>query len=148
MPHPALIPLSHDHHHGLVHSRRLRKAAEGDGPERRDAAAAFLSFFDRDTRQHFRDEEEQLFPLLVDADGPATELLVRALLEHQRLHALVGRLNGELDAGDVSAAQMRELAHALEQHIRFEERTLFPLIESVASEDPLRRLQEATAPTR
>jgi len=36
---------------------------------------------------------------------------------------------------------MRELAHALEQHIRFEERTLFPLIENVASDEALRRLQ-------
>jgi hypothetical protein len=96
---PALIPLSHDHHHGLVQARRLRRAAEHGAAERRDAAAAFLQFFARDTREHFRDEEEQLFPLLAGADEPATELLTRALLEHQRLHALVNGLDGELLAG-------------------------------------------------
>jgi hypothetical protein len=40
---------------------------------------------------------------------------------------------------------MRELADALEQHIRFEERALFPLIEKVASEAAHRRLQEREA---
>lgn len=139
--HPALIPLSHDHHQGLVQGRRLRRAAERDGPERREAAADFLSFFADDTSRHFRDEEERLFPLLVDAEDPATELLTRALLEHQRLYALAGELRGELAAGDVSATQMRRIAQALDEHIRFEERTLFPLIESVVSEGALRQLQ-------
>jgi quercetin dioxygenase-like cupin family protein/iron-sulfur cluster repair protein YtfE (RIC family) len=141
--HPALIPLSHDHHHGLVELRRLRRAAEREAAERRDAAAAFLGFFGRDTRRHFRDEEEQLFPLLVDVDDPASELLTRALLEHQRIHALVSELEAELAAGEVSSASMRHLADALEQHIRFEERTLFPYIEELAGEADLRRLEAA-----
>ena len=81
-----------------------------------------------------------LFPLLVGADGAATGLLTQALLEHQQLHALAGTLQSDLAAGDVPPGAMRELAHALEQHIRFEERTLFPLIEKLASEDALRRL--------
>jgi quercetin dioxygenase-like cupin family protein/hemerythrin-like domain-containing protein len=145
--HSALIPLSHDHHHGLVQARRLRRAAGRDAADRRDAAAVFLSFFAYDTRRHFRDEEERLFPLLVGGDDPASELLARALLEHQQVHALVSELNGELAAGDVSATLMRRLARALEDHIRFEERTLFPHIEMVTPEGALRRLQEAGAPS-
>lgn len=143
--HRALIPLSHDHHHGLVQARRLGRAAASDLVERREAAAAFLAFFDRDTRLHFRDEEERFFPLLVGADEPATELLVQALLEHQQLYALVSKLNGELVAGEASTATTRELARALEEHIRFEERTLFPLIEEVAPDEVLRRLEESSA---
>jgi quercetin dioxygenase-like cupin family protein len=38
---------------------------------------------------------------------------------------------------------MRRLGELLEEHIRFEERMLFPLIEDVASETDLRRLEEA-----
>jgi quercetin dioxygenase-like cupin family protein len=125
-----------------VQARRLRRAAERGAAERRDAAAAFLQFFARDTREHFREEEEQLFPLLVDAAEPATELLTRALLEHQRLHALVHTLDCELAAGGVSAGQMQRLARTLEEHIRFEERVLFPLIEQIATPDALRRLGE------
>jgi quercetin dioxygenase-like cupin family protein len=140
---PALVPLSHDHHHGLVEARRLRRAAAGDRQERRRAAAAFLRFFAAETRRHFREEEERIFPLLVDAEAPAGELLARALLEHQRLYALTGELENALAAGDVPTTQMQQLADTLEEHIRFEERTLFPLIEQVASRSALRRLQEA-----
>ena len=132
--HAALVPLSHDHHHGLVEARRLRRAAALDETGRREAAAAFLSFFDRETRAHFREEEERFFPLLVGADDPATELVARALLEHQRLHALVAAL-----ADVPSAALVEELGGTLERHIRFEERELFPLIEAVASDRALRR---------
>ena len=143
--HPALIPLSHDHHHALVQARRLHRGAARDERERREAAAAFLKFFARDTRAHFREEEEWFFPLLVDADAPATELLTRALLEHQHLHALVRTLDIEAAAEDVSVTTMRKLAETLEEHIRFEERVLFPLIESVTPDDVLHRLQEAAA---
>lgn len=140
---PALVPLSHDHHHGLVEARRLRRAAAGDGDERRRAAAAFLQFFAGETLRHFREEEERFFPLLVDAEAPATELLGRALMEHQRLYALTGALEDELAEGVAPAARMRELADAFDEHIRFEERILFPLIEQVAPERALRRLRNA-----
>lgn len=140
--HPALIPLSHDHHHGLVQARSLRRAAARGTAERRTAAVAFLDFFTRETRWHFREEEERLFPLLVGADDTAIALLTQALLEHQQLHALAATLQADLAAGDVPSGIMRELARTLEQHIRFEERTLFPLIENVASDHALRRLQE------
>jgi quercetin dioxygenase-like cupin family protein len=132
--HAALIQFSHDHHHGLVEAKRLRRAAIAGDAERRDAVSAFLAFFDRDTRSHFRDEEERLFPLLVGAGEPATELLTRALLEHQEIHALVRDLDG-------APAGMRRLGELLEEHIRFEERALFPLIEEIASESDLRRLE-------
>src|SRR5262245_52256428 len=97
--HRALVPLSHDHHHALVRARRLRRAAEDDPAARREATAAFLGFFARDTRPHFRDEEERFFPVLVGGDESATEPLVRALLEHQRLYALVAALEDEAAAG-------------------------------------------------
>jgi hypothetical protein len=56
--HPALIPLSHDHHRALVEARRLRAA---DAPESAAAATAFLRFFADETIPHFRQEEELLF---------------------------------------------------------------------------------------
>jgi quercetin dioxygenase-like cupin family protein len=87
--HPALVPLSHDHHHALVEARRLRRAA--DTPESAAAATAFLRFFADQTVRHFREEEELLFPRVLEFEE-ARELLVQALLEHQRLHALTTRL--------------------------------------------------------
>ena len=128
--HPSLVPLSHDHHHALVEARRLRRAAEADAAERRAAADRFLRFFSAESIRHFREEEELVFPLLAGADGNALELLTRALLEHQRAHALAGRLAAGPDA-DV----MGELGALLEGHVRLEERELFPLIEDALPDD-------------
>jgi hypothetical protein len=37
--------LSEDHHHGLVHARRLRRAASGEGEVLAEAARGFLGFW-------------------------------------------------------------------------------------------------------
>ena len=63
--HPALIPLSRDHHNGLVQAVRLRRAAaDGDASARLAAAREFVEFFRNEERVHLRDEEEELFPLI------------------------------------------------------------------------------------
>ena len=124
--HPALVPLSHDHHHALVEARRLRRAA--GTPESAAAAGAFLRFLAEETVPHFRDEEELLFPRVLDFEE-ARELLVKALLEHQRLHALTARLQQSVSAGGEIEDLMRELGELFEAHVRLEERRLFPLIE-------------------
>jgi quercetin dioxygenase-like cupin family protein len=129
--HPALVPLSHDHHHALVEARRLRRAA--DAGERAAAAAAFLRFFEEESVRHFREEEELLFPLVADADD-ARESLVEALLQHQRLHALAARLRRSVDGGEDAPDLMRQLGELLEAHVRLEERELFPLIERLVGD--------------
>jgi quercetin dioxygenase-like cupin family protein/iron-sulfur cluster repair protein YtfE (RIC family) len=144
--HRALIPLSHDHHDALVAARRLRRGA--DGPELDAAAAAFLAFFAASAVQHFREEEELLFPCVADA-VEARELILRALLEHQRLHAAVAELRQLVTKGIAApkvAVRMRELAALLENHVRFEERSLFPLIETLLPEETLAMLADTGAP--
>jgi quercetin dioxygenase-like cupin family protein/hemerythrin-like domain-containing protein len=131
--HSSLIPLSHDHHHALVQVRSLRRAAEGDTAAQRAATASFLRFFSDESVRHFRQEEERLFPALVDV-APAEEFLVQALLDHQCLHGLVARLDQDLSEGATDSALMREIADLLENHIRLEERSLFPLMEEIVPE--------------
>ena len=138
--HRSLVPLSHDHHHALVEARRLRRAADGGDEERRLGATSFLRFSSTETLRHFREEEEQLFPTLVDQEGDAGDLLVQALLEHQRIHSLVARLEDGVAAGEPSASTMRELAGLLEAHVRLEERQLFLLIEQTVPEEALSEL--------
>jgi len=146
--HRALIPLSHDHHEALVAARRLRRGA--DGPEPTDAATAFLAFFASSAVPHFREEEELLFPCVADA-VEARELILQALLEHQRLHAAAADLEeivAQRNAGPAAAERMRELATLLEGHVRFEERRLFPLIETLLPEERLTVLADAGAANR
>jgi quercetin dioxygenase-like cupin family protein len=135
--HRALVPLSHDHHHALVEARRLRRGA--DDAEPGAAAAAFLRFFSTETVQHFREEEELLFPLAVGFDE-AREPVVQALLEHQRLHALVAELDARLADGRPPADVMRELGQLLDAHVRHEERVLFPLLERLVADQALEAL--------
>ena len=123
---PALIPLSHDHHHVLAAARRLRLSS--DRANASAGAAVFSRFFAAESVRHFREEEERLFPLVADAEE-ARPLIVRALLEHQQLHALAARVA----RGDT--APMRDLAELLEAHVRFEERELFPLIERLLGDE-------------
>jgi quercetin dioxygenase-like cupin family protein len=142
--HPALIPLSHEHHHALVEARHLTRAA--DTPESEAVATAFLRFFAAEIVRHFREEEELLFPRVVGFDE-ARKLLIQALLEHQRLHALTARLQQIVTAGGEIDGLMRELGELLEAHVRLEERRLFPLIERLLEDvsEPQPPLREEVA---
>jgi hypothetical protein len=127
--HAALVPLSHDHHHGLVQALRLRRAAEEpDAGARLAVARVFLEFFSRETLPHFQAEEEGVFPLLA-GDDPR---VVRALEDHVALQALAARLALDVEAGAARPELLRTLAARLHAHIRLEERDLFPLVEQVA----------------
>lgn len=143
--HQALIPLSHDHHHTLVEARHLHRGA--DAPDPIAAVTAFLAFFTASVVPHFREEEELLFPHVAEAEE-AEKLVVRALLEHQRLHAAAAELRELLRERDdrVLVRPMRDLAGLLEAHVRFEERQLFPLIEELVSEEALGTLTNTEAP--
>ena len=128
--HEALIPLTHDHHHALAEVRKLRMAAEGAEADRKERSRRFLDFFRDDTLTHFREEEERVFPLVVEFPE-ARANLARVMLEHLQIHAAVSRLEGELGHGTSSAKAMLGVAGLLESHVRFEEKTLFPQIESL-----------------
>lgn len=142
--HDALIPLTHDHHHALARARRLRRAADGeDTAEQLDAAREFLRFFSEHTLLHFREEEEELFPLVVDEEGAPTDLLTRILLEHVRLHRLVHRLEAEVEGAHPTPETLREIGDTLKAHIRTEENELFPAIEGIVADSELQTIRLA-----
>ncbi|MDP9233976.1 MAG: hemerythrin domain-containing protein [Actinomycetota bacterium] len=142
--HASLIPLTHDHHHALAQARRLRIAADGDGAELLARSTEFFRFFHDETIEHFREEEETVFPLGV-GDERAEPLLARVLLEHLRLHARVSLLGDQIDEGKISREAATQLADALESHIRLEEGEVFPLLEEIV---PKERLDAIALPPR
>lgn len=129
--HPALIPLSRDHHHGLALALRCRKHALGQlnpgDPAAMEACAAEASrFFNENLAAHFEAEETVLFPLMA-AHQECRELVARLEGEHRKFAGLVAGTRGPggprkflFDFGDL-----------LEQHIRSEERQLFPAFETL-----------------
>ena len=111
----------------------LKLAAATDDESRMETARAFLDFFREDTLDHFREEEENVFPL--GFDSPELRgTLGKVMFEHLRIHRMVGRLQEAVDNGAVSPGQMVPVATLLERHIRFEEKVVFPEIERVAAE--------------
>ena len=130
MRHRSLILLSHDHHHGLALALRCRKQALGQlkptgGEGLRVRASEFRDFFTQNLTNHFRAEEEALFPPL-RALMPDSEPIINQLLrEHQELRSAMPNLEAETGLGKV----IFDLGDLLERHIRKEERELFPLFE-------------------
>jgi hypothetical protein len=129
----ALISLSRDHHQALTVAQRMRRADDF-----REAAALFLSFWHQDGRAHFRIEEEVLLPTwarLGTVDQAAADQLAR---EHLRIRAAALGLAEQPDLDAV-----RELGRQLAEHLRFEERQLFSLIEADLGPDQLEQLARA-----
>ncbi len=140
--HPALAPLSRDHHRALVEAGAARRGADADGPGRLEAGRRFGAFFAGHAVHHFRAEEEDLFPLLAaPGDGEPPEPMVRALVEHVRLHALAGAIASGVAAGDVAGGLLADAGTLLEAHVRLEERVLFPLIEESVEDERLDALR-------
>lgn len=137
--HPALRPLSEEHHHELAHARRLRRAADAGPDERLAAADVYVAAFFSETVEHFRREEELLFPLYRRHAG-STPVLERILREHMQLHGLARELRADAAAGDVPPDVLRRLGTLLHDHVRVEERELFEEIERVVPSAELAQL--------
>lgn len=135
---PALIPLSHDHQHGLAVAYELRRATPETAAEYR---AAFLTFWHTEERLHFEIEEEVLLPAFTARTAAEREAVARVLTEHAAIRDRVA----ELEDSEPGADSLNELGTIVEEHIRHEERVLFPLIEEALPEDELADLGAAIA---
>lgn len=135
-----LRDLSEEHHYGLVAARNLRLAAE-NGPPSPEVVAAFLTEWREAIQAHFRSEEEVLLPQIAAVLGSRHELVVRTLTDHVEIRRAVR----ELERADTVASQSRatQVARLLHDHIRFEERILFPEVEAQLAGEALRELGAA-----
>lgn len=119
--HPALEPFSRDHNDGLILARSLM-VGEPDAPAQTRTA------WEGDLRDHFKEEERLLGPLLSAASRD------QLLLEHRDIEARIESLPIDAIA----------LGVALDAHIRWEERVLFPEIETKATDADFEWLQRET----
>ncbi len=133
--HPSLLPLSHDHHHGLALALRCRKQALGQikpmgAQGLRQRAQEFLDFYATELDSHFRAEEEILFPEMRIRVPKSSQLIDELLRDHETIRRAVPRLEAGTELGKL----IFDLGDLLERHIRREERELFPLFEHHAAE--------------
>lgn len=131
--HEALNLLSHHHHHTLMVSLELKRAGtEKSNKTYKELMFDVIKFWEEDGENHFRDEEEILFPLyLQHANDPDINLVKEALYQHTQVRAYVQQLRSTLKT---QYEVMNELGQLLDDHVRLEERELFPMIEDAVPE--------------
>lgn len=113
-----LSSLSREHHQALGAALKLRRATLDDAEA---ALAAFASFWREHGAGHFETEERVLLGFLTAAEAD------RLLTEHDAIRARVDELAGPSGARRLETT--RELGEILHDHVRFEERVLFPALE-------------------
>jgi len=119
-----LQPLSREHHTALKLAKACEQAAQsGDKAIVNIVCQRAIQAFSSELEPHFQIEESTLLPLFRGVE--ARPLAQRTLSDHQKLRELLKALYQD----DTEA--LYEFGKCLTAHIRFEERELFPAIESL-----------------
>jgi hypothetical protein len=134
----ALAALSRDHHHALATALRLRRAEVADLDE---AVAHLQAFWEPRGRRHFEIEERLLLPALPETDTDWRAAAERVRDEHARIRTGVDALG--VGGGEAALEAAHRLGQLLGDHVRFEERHLFGLLEARLPESDLAQLGEA-----
>lgn len=114
-----LVTLSHEHHHGLVFCSRLKKANQADV----NILKRFVKdFWDNRLSGHLSDEEDILLPYVWE-----NEITAQFLSEHEQIRDLVKAI---IEGNDSTKENSLKLGELINNHIRFEERTMFPWLEN------------------
>ena len=135
-----LQPLSRQHHLGLNLSRHAKECS--DEPEEIAKHWDNLTSYISDMQHHFQIEDN----IITHALEPyrASHSDVASVLDtldgqHKQLHKLMDEVeqSQKTAAKNITAAQVQELGTLLYDHIRFEERELYPTVEKYLTEAEL-----------
>ena len=127
-----LTPLSKDHHDGLLFAWKIRQGLKNNTDIK--LIAEYVQWFWKNhLEEHFREEEQILAPHL-PADN---ELLKQMFDEHENIEAMI-----HINENIPDAVLLAGLAQAIDDHIRFEERVLFPYAEKIIPETELNLIYE------
>jgi iron-sulfur cluster repair protein YtfE (RIC family) len=127
--HPALQPLSRDHHHFLMWCRNVRWYTEAS-PRAPDVETLLAEIRGQAPyiESHFETEESKLFPFCeVQLGELVLPHLTRLRTEHE---AWRKGLAPALAEAATNIAPLTDLARLLHDHIRYEERVFFPLLQA------------------
>lgn len=123
----AIAPLSRDHHSTLILAQLLKRNApvyNGLPATVADKISYAQEQFKTSIQHHFEQEERMLE--LTEGCHPEIDILAGEIKnEHRQLTALFN----SLATADHPEQTMDKLANTLQEHIRKEERVLFPLLQ-------------------
>jgi hemerythrin-like domain-containing protein len=123
-----LIELSRDHHFGLLLGWKIRQGIKNNADP--NVIAQYVSYFSENSLlPHFQEEEQGLLAPL-SPDDPHRQ---QVLTDHQKIRELVQRISSGESAEDL----LMQLATLVDDHIRYEERELFPYLEQTLRAEEL-----------
>lgn len=142
-----LQPLSRQHHLGLNLSRHAKEST--DEPEEIAKHWHNLTSYMDDMQYHFQIEDNLIANALEPyrAIQPDVATVLETLDEqHKQLHHLMDTIEQSQKSAnkDVTVAQVKELGTLLYDHIRFEERELYPTVEKYLTEAELDAVYKAS----
>lgn len=140
----GFVPLSREHHDGLLLATRLQQGRNALlrmwSHDLHWQAEYVVKFFDDNLETHFAAEEEAVFPEAEACPGGG-ELAAALIAQHKELRAMAEFLRRP-DEKKLECTLV-QFGQTLEEHIRREERELFPLMESTLSEERLEAVGRA-----
>ena len=132
-----LAPLSREHHEGLLLGWKVKQGLS-NGTDLKLIAQYIQWFWKNELIEHFRKEEEILAPYLPSDN----ELIKRMFSEYEEIKKLV-----ELTEIEPNETLFLQLANLLNEHIRFEERVLFPFAEKLLTPSELEAINHQLVAT-
>jgi len=120
----ALQPLSREHHTALALAKACERAVQSRDEEKvNKTCQRVIQAFSDELEPHFQYEEQSLLPLLRSPENQPLEQ--RTWEDHRQLRALLdGLRQNNIEALD-------RFGKLLSDHVRFEERELFPMLENM-----------------
>lgn len=121
-----------------MHVQQLLTAAHIGADNQLAALKDFLHFWKHEIQPHCDIEESCLAPFMQSQD------IAEMKKQHEHLDALARQAQNNLQANHVDGELLSAIAKAIKDHLRWEERHLYPTIESQNAPERLRALQEKT----
>ena len=121
---PSLIPLSHQHQHGLALAVLIERGLKADPSSTKAAelCGKVADMFELELVHHFEVEEQVLFPA-VRGRLASDAIVDRLIAQHREMESLAGRLAESPESGRIPL--LTEFGELLSRHIRIEERPAF-----------------------
>jgi hemerythrin-like domain-containing protein len=124
----------------LIWARRLVEADEDDLS---DTAERFLAYWTDEFALHLAEEEQVILPVYQrHVDLAEDEQAMRLVGDHAWLRDAIHGLRTRLEAADPVDPHREAIGQRLESHLRFEDRKLFPAIETQLADAELVEVHE------
>lgn len=123
-----IVKLSKDHHASLLFCWKIRQGIKYHIEFHR--LVDYINYFWKNHfSEHFKEEEQFLFAPYND------EIVQKAIDDHRKIKKMISNL--PLETPESREDSLSELADTVNEHVRYEERILFPHLEKKLSEEQL-----------